>query len=84
MGAAGLLHLLMAALNMGIIIRFISDSVLSGFTSAVLSFAGYVTEVEKIFQTAATHTSARRRASSIGRPIWGGFAPPRRRYHASE
>ena len=30
----GLLHILMAALNMGIIIRFISDSVLSGFTSA--------------------------------------------------
>lgn len=30
----GLLHILMAALNMGIIIRCISDSVLSGFTSA--------------------------------------------------
>ena len=31
---AGLLHLLMAALNMGVVIRFISDSVLSGFTCA--------------------------------------------------
>ena len=30
----GLLHCLMAALNLGIIVRFISDSVLAGFTSA--------------------------------------------------
>ena len=30
----GLLHILMAAFNLGIIIRFISDSVLAGFTSA--------------------------------------------------
>ena len=30
----GLLHCLMAALNLGVIVRFISDSVLAGFTSA--------------------------------------------------